>query len=600
MLVERLNPARHPSYTPLFQVLFALQEQTGAAFDLPGLVATPIPFDERFAKFDLALNLLPGGDGGLLAEWEYNADLFDAISIEQMARCYATLLDAVLLAPQQPVSQLPLLDAAEQQRVLALGNATDRAYAETDCLHTLIRQQAERTPQAIAVVHGDRQLRHAQLDRAANRLARHLRELGVGPDVAVAIAAERDLALVVGLLAILKAGGAYVPLDASYPQARLAAMLDDCAPAAVLTLGEATARVRAALAQAPAALAAVVLDLHADAARWQHESDAALATTDVDAQATHAAYIIYTSGSTGKPKGVVNEHRGIVNRLRWMQEAYPLHAGDCFLQTAAIGFGASVVEIFWPLGAGVPLLLSEGDGHKDPGYLIDLIAARQVTALHFVPSTLQAFLDHPRAAGCVSLKRILCGGEPLSGHLARRCRERLPQAALTHLYGSSETAVLSTGWDCTPATLPDNVPIGRPGANTRIYLLDGHGRPVPRGLRGEIHVAGRQVARGYLNHPALTRERFVADPYHAQPGARMYRSGDRGRLRADGAVEYLGRNDFQVKIRGQRIELGEIEAQLLGDRSLAQAAVLARDDGSGEPRLVAYVVPPHRAPTPPR
>jgi acyl-coenzyme A synthetase/AMP-(fatty) acid ligase/acyl carrier protein len=287
----------------------------------------------------------------------------------------------------------------------------------------------------------------------------------------------------------------------------------------------------------------------------------------------------------------MNEHRAIVNRLRWMQESFPIGAGDKFLQTAAIGFGASVVEIFWPLIAGATLVLTEGDGHKDPAYLADVIQREGVTLLHFVPSMLQAFLDHPRARDCRSLARIFCGGEPMSGHLARRCRDLLPDARLYHLYGSSETAVLSTAWDCSRSAVPDNVPIGLPGANTRLYILDPHGEPVPPGVRGEIHVAGRQVARGYLNHDALNAERFVPDPFRTGDDARMYRSGDLGRKLSDGSVEHLGRNDFQIKIRGQRVELGDIEAQLLGCASVRQAVVFAHDGGDGGLKLVAYVVP---------
>jgi amino acid adenylation domain-containing protein len=395
---------------------------------------------------------------------------------------------------------------------------------------------------------------------------------------------------VIGLLAILKAGGAYVPLDAGYPEARLAIMLADSDPAVVLVDESTRARIEAALSEGSVSPRASVVDVQADASRWQQESEANPSREAIGLTSAHIAYIIYTSGSTGRPKGVMNEHRAIVNRLRWLQEAHPLDAQDKFLQTAAIGFGASVFEIFWPLLAGSQLVLSEDQGHKDPGYLSELIRREGVSVLFFVPSMLQAFLDHPHSCDCRGVRHILCGGEPLPGALARRCRKQLPGAGLTHLYGSSETAVLSTSWDCSAGEIPDRVPIGKPGANTRIYILDELGRPVPRGVRGEIHVGGCQVARGYWRHPELDAERFVPDPYHPGVGARMCRSGDLGRQLPDGSIEHLGRNDFQIKIRGQRVELGDIEAQLQGFDGIRQAVVLARDDG-GELRLIAYLVP---------
>ncbi|HET6805633.1 MAG TPA: amino acid adenylation domain-containing protein [Frateuria sp.] len=589
MLVERINPARNASYSPLFQVMFALQNTDAAGMALEGLATRPIPFAERFAKFDLALNLQPQG-GAILAEWEYNADLFDEASIAQMASSYRVLLEAILDRPAARAKQLPLLDLPSQQRVLALGNDTDRPYPAEDCLHTLIERHAERTPDAVAVIHGETSLSYAELNRQANRLAHHLRGLGVAPDVPVAVAMERSPALVVGLLAILKAGGAYVPLDAGYPEARLAIMLADSDPAVVLVDDATRGRIEAALSQGDATRRSRVIDVQTDAGQWLGSSVANPSPGEVGLDSSHIAYIIYTSGSTGRPKGVMNEHRAIVNRLRWLQEAHPLEPQDKFLQTAAIGFGASVFEIFWPLLAGAQVVLSEGQGHKDPGYLIGLILRERVSVLFFVPSMLQAFLDHPRARECVVLRHILCGGEPLPGALARRCRGQLPQAGLTHLYGSSETAVLSTSWDCAAGAVPDRVPIGTPGANTRIYILDELGRPVPRGVRGEIHVGGCQVARGYWRRPDLDAERFLPDPFHPDAGARMCRSGDLGRQLPDGSVEHLGRNDFQIKIRGQRVELGDIEAQLLGFEGIRQAVVLVREDGA-ELRLVAYLVP---------
>lgn len=587
LLVERVNPPRSPAHTPLFQVLFALQDLPVSAPSLPGLHATALDIDDRDAKFDLALNLLQDDDG-LLAEWDYDADLFEPSSIVEMASAYAVLLDAILDAPETPVGALPLLDAAGRARILAIGNDTDRPYPDDARLHDAFEAHAARTPDAIALRFEGDSYRYGTLNAEANRLARHLRTLGVGPDVAVAIAMERQPALVVALLAILKAGGMFVAIDPQAPAQRLRHLLADSGARVLLTQspGDALREALAALDAPPA-----TLDPVDDAAHWAAQSPQDLDAVETGLRARHGAYLIYTSGSTGEPKGVINEHRGIVNRLRWMQERYPLHAGERFVQTAAIGFGAAVLEIFWPLLAGATVLLARHEGYKDPGYLIDLIEREQAHAAHFVPSLLRAFLDHPRAAQAGRLAHIFCGGELLTADVARRCRAMLPGTALHHLYGSSEAAVLSTQWDVVGDVLPERIPIGRPGANTRVYLLDARGCPVPRGVRGGIHVAGMQVARGYLHRPALTAERFLPDIARPDGAERMYRSGDLGRHRPDGSIEYLGRDDFQVKIRGQRIELGEIEAQLAATDGIAQAVVVARDLGDGDQWLVGYLVP---------
>ncbi|MEO7936386.1 MAG: amino acid adenylation domain-containing protein [Dokdonella sp.] len=590
LLVERLNPARSSAYTPLFQILFALQNNEAQTLALPGIDVTSIPFAERYAKFDLALNLQPDG-AGMRVEWEYSTDLFDAATIEQMAASYECILAAVLANPQQRSARLPLMDDARRCAALALGNDTDRAYPAQRCVHELIEEQTAGHPHAPAVIHEGKALSYDELNRNANQLARHLRKLGVGPDIPVAMSMQRGPALVTGLLAILKAGGAFLALDSDYPEARLTSMLADSRPPVVLSDSSSIETMRALLRNTPGCAHTKVIDARAATAAWANESDGNLDGA-ASVEASHLAYVIYTSGSTGRPNGVMNEHRGIVNRLLWMQEAYPLSADDRFLQTAPIAFGASVVEIFWPLIAGAGLVLTDADGHKDPAYLVALIQREAIDILHFVPSMLQAFLDHPDAGHCRSLKHILCGGEVLPGALVRRCHERLAQTEVHHLYGSSETAVLTTAWDCPrDRPVPDNVPIGRPGANTRLYILDTQGQPVPRGVRGEIHIAGRQVARGYLNQPELDAGRFLADPFADAADARMCRSGDLGRQLADGSIEHLGRNDFQIKIRGQRVELGEIESNLLSQPRVRQAIVIAQDYGNGDIRLVAYVIP---------
>ena len=300
------------------------------------------------------------------------------------------------------------------------------------------------------------------------------------------------------------------------------------------------------------------------------------------------AYVIYTSGSTGMPKGVMNEHRGIVNRLIWMQQSYGLDMQDVVLQKTSFGFDVSVWEFFWPLFTGARLAMARPEGHKDPAYLVETMRRNGITTIHFVPSMLQVFLDHAEVAQCSALRRVMCSGEALPSALVQRLRERIPQAILHNLYGPTEAAVDVTAWTCPPDKIPASIPIGRPIANTRIYMLDGHGQPVPVGVAGELYIGGVQVARGYLNRPELTAERFVQDPFSAEAGARMYRTGDLGRWLADGTIEFLGRNDFQVKIRGFRIELGEIEARLAEYAGMREAVVVAREDAPGDKRLVAY------------
>ncbi|WP_143292562.1 non-ribosomal peptide synthetase, partial [Burkholderia pseudomallei] len=397
---------------------------------------------------------------------------------------------------------------------------------------------------------------------------------------------ERGIEMVVGLLAILKAGGAYVPLDPSHPPERLRRMLDDTNPVAVL-VDDIGADALASFESHVAARSPRV-HLSRDIAQWRACSPAN-PPTPRERAARRLAYVIYTSGSSGEPKGVMNEHRGVVNRLWWMQQTYALDERDAVLQKTPFSFDVSVWEFFWPLMSGARLVIAKPEGHKDPAYLSELIDRERVTTLHFVPSMLQAFLEDEGAArGCGSVKRVMCSGEALPPSLVKRFYRCLPDARLHNLYGPTEAAVDVTAWACDAEEGGASVPIGRPIANTRIYVLDGHGQPVPRGVAGELYIGGVQVARGYLNRPELTRERFVDDPFVA--GGRLYKTGDLARWRTDGSLEYLGRNDFQVKIRGFRIELGEIEAQLAKVAGVRETVVLARDSGSpaGEKRLVAY------------
>jgi amino acid adenylation domain-containing protein/FkbM family methyltransferase len=479
--------------------------------------------------------------------------------------------------------QRALLDPEERSRLLYAWNQTQAAYPRKRCVHELFEARAASTPDVVAVAFEDSELTYGQLNRRANQLAHHLYACGVKPDERVAICVQRSLDMVIGLLGILKAGGAYVPLDPDYPSARLAYMLEDAAPRVLLTHER-------LLSVLPATRAEVIaLDGRGQQIAAQAEGN--LAASALGLTSRHLAYVIYTSGSTGAPKGAMNEHRGVVNRLQWMQDHYRLSPADRVLQKTPFSFDVSVWEFFWPLLHGARLVLARPLGHKDPAYLQQLISTAGITTLHFVPSMLEAFLDHRPAPHSATVSRVVCSGEELPAALQRRCLRELPWAQLCNLYGPTEAAVDVTFWDCRPEDDSDRVPIGRPIANTQMYILDPELQPVAIGAVGELYIGGDGVGRGYLNRPQLTAERFIQDPFRAEPGARLYRTGDLGRWRADGNIEYLGRNDAQVKIRGFRIELGEIEAQLMRHPGVRSAVVTARGDSAADKRLVAYIVP---------
>jgi amino acid adenylation domain-containing protein len=486
----------------------------------------------------------------------YDPHLFDAPTVRRIAGQLRTLLTEFAAGPQRSLAGTPMLTADDRQRVLSQWNDTDQPVP-TGTLTGLLAAQADRTPDAPAVVYADtgETLTYAQLHAWSNRLAHKLIAAGVGPEHRVAVAMPRSLELVVALVAVLKAGAAYLPVDSELPAERVGFMLDDALPTMLL-----------------------------DNPRQVRETDGFPDTAPGLAELSpqHPAYVIYTSGSTGRPKGVAVPHAGIVNRLLWMQHEYGLAADDAVLQKTPSSFDVSVWEFFWPLVTGARLVVARPEGHKDPTYLAETVQRQRVTTVHFVPSMLRAFVADERAAGCHSLRRVICSGEALPADLVESFQKTL-DVGLHNLYGPTEASVDVTYWPCPPA--PPSVPIGRPVWNTRVYVLDSQLAPVPPGVPGELYLAGVQLARGYLNRPGLTAERFVANPYGAA-GERMYRTGDLARWSADGVVEYLGRVDHQVKIRGFRIELGEIEAALAEHPEIAEAVVVARDE-----RLVAYVVP---------
>ncbi|WP_441346509.1 amino acid adenylation domain-containing protein [Pseudomonas rhodesiae] len=572
-LVLALQPERNLSHNPLFQVMFNHQADTRKAGSAqsPGLLQVEsLEWQSRTAQFDLSLDTRESADG-IWAALTYATDLFDGPTVQRMAMHWQHLLQGMAQDARQSIGQLEMLDRDERHRIVHGWNATAQAYPLHRCVHHLIETQVERTPEAPALYFAEQSLSYAELNRRANRLAHRLIALGVGPDVLVGLAVERCVEMVVGLLAVLKAGGAYVPLDPEYPRERLGYMLQDSAVKLLLT----QTQVLQAL-PIPAGLEVLLLDEE----RLDGFSDA---NPNVALDGEHLAYVIYTSGSTGKPKGAGNRHGALTNRLCWMQDAYCLDARDAVLQKTPFSFDVSVWEFFWPLMTGAQLVVAAPGDHRDPERLIGLIDRHQVTTLHFVPSMLQAFLQDPGVIRCQSLRRIVCSGEALPVDVQQHVFAKLPWAGLYNLYGPTEAAIDVTHWTCVAEDC-DSVPIGRPIANLATYVLDAQLMPVPAGVSGELYLGGVGLARSYHQRPALTAERFVPCPFHA--GARLYRSGDRVRQRSDGVIEYLGRLDHQVKLRGLRIELGEIEARVL-EHEWVRAASVQVLEGK---HLVAYVV----------
>ncbi|MDX7986039.1 amino acid adenylation domain-containing protein [Xenorhabdus sp. 12] len=521
---------------------------------------------------------------------------------------------ALASEPQRRIGRINALPAQERHKLLYQWNLTGADFPQQACLHTLIEEQVKRTPDATAVFFDDAEteghapnpiLSYRQLNQRANQLARYLRtELGVGPDVLVGVCVERSIEMVVALLAVLKAGGAYVPLDPHYPAERLDYMLHDAAPRALLSHREVSGGVRTLLADYAGETGAAVIDLNDDISAWSGLDTDDLLTEELGLTASHLAYVIYTSGSTGRPKGVMNEHRGVVNRLVWMQKAYALGEDDVVLQKTPFSFDVSVWEFFWPLMFGARLSVAKPEGHKDPLYLSALIREQKITTLHFVPSMLAVFLEHASLGADHCMKRVFCSGEALPARSVQRFHERFANVELHNLYGPTEAAIDVSAWDCSLQAMGEPtdgvaetsigkniIPIGKPIDNIQLYILDPYGQPVPAGTVGELHIAGVGVARGYLNQPELTAEKFIKDPFGPAPDGVMYRTGDLARYLPNGDIEYLGRNDFQVKLRGFRIELGEVEAALSSHASVKACLVLVREDTPGDARLVAYVIP---------
>ncbi|MDF5726641.1 MAG: amino acid adenylation domain-containing protein [Rhizonema sp. PD38] len=577
-LVEELQPERNLSYSPLFRVMFVLWSTPMPVLKLPGLSVSPLEINSGTARFDLTLALAETQQG-LNGSIEYNTDIFYADTITRMVGHFQTLLESIVANPDQQLLDLPILTEIERHQLLVEWNSTQTNYPQDRCIHRMFEAQVELTPDAIAVIFEDEQLTYRVLNQRANQLAHYLQVLGVGPEILVGICIERSVEMVVGLLGILKAGGAYVPVDPTYPQTRLSFILSDSQVSVLLTTEN-------LVVQLPEQKARVLcLDSQNSIITLESEENPVS-----NVHASNLAYVIYTSGSTGKPKGTMNTHRGISNRLRWMQDVYQLTAGDRILQKTPFSFDVSVWEFFCPLLTAGCLVVAQPGGHQDSAYLIRLIVQHNISILHFVPSMLQVFLQEQGLEHCSCLRKVICSGEVLPFKLQEQFFTRL-KCELYNLYGPTEAAIDVTYWQCESGNHRKIVPIGRPIANTQIYILNAHLQPVSTGTSGEIYIGGISLARGYLTHPILTAEKFIPNPFSNEPGARLYKTGDLARYLSDGNIEYLGRLDHQVKIRGFRIELGEIEAVLSQHSEVQQTVVIDQEDHSSNKRLVAYIVP---------
>ncbi|KYC36593.1 non-ribosomal peptide synthetase [Scytonema hofmannii PCC 7110] len=571
-LVDVLNPERNLSQmVPLFQVKFDLQSAQVEPLELLDLTVTPLVLDNGTAKFELRFNLQETNRGikGLV---EYSTDLFDATTINRMVKHFQTLLEGIIANPEQRLSELPLLTEPEQQTLLVEWNNTQINYSQ-QCIHQLFEAQVECTPDATAVVFEDEQLTYRELNARANQLAHYLRKLGVEPEVLVGICVERSLDMVIGLLGILKAGGAYVPLDPTYPQERLAFILENAQVQVLLT----QAQLMEAIPQHKAKVVCIDTDWLSIA---QHSKENAV----TQVTANNLAYVIYTSGSTGKPKGVQIPHGALNNFLHAMRQTPGLTELDTLLAVTTYSFDIAALELFLPIIVGACLVVTSREVASDGTQLSAKLTHSNATVMQATPATWQLLLA-AGWAGNHQLK-ILCGGEALPKHLANELLNR--HDSVWNMYGPTETTIWSAA--CLVKTDSTVAPISHPIANTQFYILDQHAQLVPVGVPGELHIGGDGLARGYLNRPELTAEKFIPNPFNNKSASRLYKTGDLARYLPNGEIEYIGRIDHQVKVRGFRIELGEIEALISQHPAVRETVVDVREDSASSQRLVAYAV----------
>ncbi|MFH5245983.1 amino acid adenylation domain-containing protein, partial [Antrihabitans spumae] len=591
-LVEVLNPARSQARHPLFQVLLSFQNAGQRALELPGLSVSGIELTSKVSNFDLQVILTEtvdanGEPAGMITEIIYALDLFDESSVAGIAERFVRVLDGVVSDPAVRVGDIAVLDQVEHGVLLRERNATAHAV-ENVLLLDGFDAQVRATPDAPAVVFEGESVTYAEFDARVSQLARILIAQGVGPESLVGLAIRRSIDLVAGMYAIVRAGGAWVPLDPDHPAERIAHILDTAQPVCVLTTS------RDAFDGAGSVPLIAIDTVATEGVSTEPVTDDERVGT---VRADHPAYAIFTSGSTGRPKGVAVSHAAIVNQLEWMQSEYQLDATDAYLQKTATTFDVSLWGYFMPLRVGATLVVATNDGHRDPAYVADTIAAQRITITDFVPSMLSVFAAHVSAESLTTLRHVFVIGEALPPETVASFA-RVSSAGLHNLYGPTEAAVSITYWPAAGET-GQSVPIGVPEWNSQVFVLDSRLHPVPDGVPGELYLSGAQLARGYVSRPDLTADRFVANPFAGVSGtARMYRTGDLVTWRADGVLEYIGRTDFQVKFRGQRIELGEIETALLTSSQVNQSAAVVMSTATGD-QLVGYIVPtPGSAPEP--
>jgi amino acid adenylation domain-containing protein len=575
-LVESLKPQRSLRYTPLFQVMLVLHNTPKQVLELQGLTSRDIDFDPGSAKFDLTLEVVQ--QDGLHCSLEYSTALFEKQSIQRLARHFEILLWQLIKSPERPISELDILDEVTRNDLIFKFNATDTRYRRSARIEEMFEEQVERAPDRVALVEGDSQITYRELNAKANALATLLVREGLNQDRPVGIYMQRSIDVVVALLAALKANTPYVPLDILNPSHRLKLLLDDAACEVILT----HRGLRSAL---PGNAKAISIDDLALMGSSPCRSGGDRSSEDL-------AYIIYTSGSTGVPKGVEASHRAAINRFEWMWRTYPFCADETCCHKTPLGFVDSVWEIFGPLLGGVRAVIVPDEFLRDIDLFVALLARHEVTRIVTVPSLLRALLGviPDLAARLPKLTLWSTSGEALSAELVCRFREALPSATLLNIYGSSEVTADVTYWQLSSSETPSSIPIGKPISNAQIFILDQHKNLVPPLVPGEIHVGGDCLARGYWKEPKLTSQRFIPNPYRPDQSPFIFATGDLGRILADGTIEYLGRVDQQIKLRGMRIELGEIEANLAAHPLVRDAAIAIHGDSSETRQLIAYIV----------
>lgn len=577
-LVEELQPERDLSRNPIFQMSFGFQNEAIPEIKLTGLTLTPLEIDSKTARFDVELQLWKSNNV-VNGYFEYCTDLFSSETIGRMIKSYIILLREFIGSSDKRVMNMEIIPEEELKKILFEWNNTDSYFPENKCIHNLFEEQVSRTPDAIALIYNDTQLTYLQLNKRCNQLAHYLRGLGVGPDKFVGICMERSIDMVVAIYGIVKAGGCYVPIDSEYPEGRRTFMIENSGINILITKSDLSCRFSGFYGKI------LCIDSEWDAiSREDGENPRNMLNPE------NLIYMIYTSGSTGKPKGVMNIHKALVNRLNWMQKVYGLDSTDRVLQKTSFSFDVSVWEFFWPLLNGACLVLAQPGGHKDSRYIKNLIIEKCITTLHFVPSMLQVFLEEKGLDECRCLKRVICSGEVLPYELKEKFF-KIFNADLHNLYGPTEAAIDVTSWNCKNKLNKNIVPIGRPIDNSAIYILDCYLQQVPVGVSGELHIGGIGLAKGYYDCPELTAERFISNHFNPSSSARLYKTGDLARFMPDRNIEFLGRIDNQVKIRGLRIELGEIESVLKTFKGIKESAAAIYGDNIYDKRITAYIVP---------